>query len=186
MVARGRSVRNPVDATKAGVGYLHGDRSVATIPMWSVGEHLTLPGLVVGDVGSASIGAPSIAPAPAALQQLSVKAKSEDEFASLSGGNQQRALLARWIVNPCEVLVVDEPCVGVDISSRSELLAVISDFSRSAAVVVASSDPADLTAICDRVVCLVRGTVVRELTGDDVTEHIILAAINNEATVLTT
>ena len=176
-------ISSPVDATKAGVGYLHGDRAIAAIPGWSVCEHLTLPGLTRWRRQLVIDRKREHADAAAALSALSVKASATDMFSSLSGGNQQRALLARWIANECRVLLVDEPCVGVDINSRAELLRVIRKFAHERGVIVASSDPADLVATCDRVLCLVDGVVAVELAADEISERAILSAINNETDV---
>jgi ribose transport system ATP-binding protein len=75
-----------------------------------------------------------------------------------------------------DVLLIDEPCVGVDIAARNELLVAIREFARAHAVILASSDPMDLVEGCDRVLCLRKGVVVKELVGDEITEDAILRA----------
>jgi len=105
-----------------------------------------------------------------------VKASLDDELADLSGGNQQRALLSRWLMCGSNVLLIDEPCLGVDIAARAELLASIRDFACTNAVILASSDPEDLIECCDRVLCLRKGVVVKELVGDEITEEAIVRA----------
>ena len=83
-----------------------------------------------------------------------------------------------------DVLLIDEPCVGVDIAARAELLAAIREFATSHSVILASSDPMDLVECCDRVLCLRKGAVVKELVGDEITEKAILRATMTSQTTL--
>jgi ABC-type sugar transport system ATPase subunit len=93
-----------------------------------------------------------------ALDRVSVTAAPAQPLTSLSGGNQQRALLARWFVAGVEVLLVDEPAVGVDVVARRRLLDELCSFARhGGAVLVSSSDIDDLVDVCDRIVCLKDG-----------------------------
>jgi ABC-type sugar transport system ATPase subunit len=86
-------------------------------------------------------------------------------------------LFARWIATEVDLLLVDEPCVGVDVASRRELLDVLRSMAATRCIVVSSSDPADLVEVCDRVICLYRGRTVGQLLGDDITERNILSSI---------
>jgi ribose transport system ATP-binding protein len=85
--------------------------------------------------------------------------------------------MSRWLMCGSHILLIDEPCVGVDIGARAELIAAIRAFGETNAVVVASSDPLDLVESCDRVLCLRKGVVVKELVGDEITEEAIVRAI---------
>jgi galactofuranose transport system ATP-binding protein len=104
-------------------------------------------------------------------------AEPEHELADLSGGNQQRTLMSRWLMCGSEVLLIDEPCVGVDIAARADLITAIRDYAQTKSVLLASSDPADLVECCDRVLCLRSGVVVKELTGEEISEEAIVRAI---------
>jgi ABC-type sugar transport system ATPase subunit len=159
------------------VGYVSGDRSNLVFKGMSVEEHVSLPGL---DRFSA-LGFISRRRqrqwVKGSLDALSVKGAPEAPMTSLSGGNQQRALMARWVQDEgAELLVVDQPTVGVDIAGRRQLLEVLRELARSRGVVVAA-EPDELAAVCDRVVCLSRGKVVRELAADQVQEDLIVSAI---------
>ncbi|NQD42224.1 ATP-binding cassette domain-containing protein, partial [Glutamicibacter halophytocola] len=109
-------------------------------------------------------------------EKFSVKAPHlEADIASLSGGNQQKAVLAgAFAANP-EVLLLDEPTQGVDVGARSEIYALIR--ARAAetgmAVIVLSADAKELEGLCDRVLVFSRGHVVNELVGSDVREQAI-------------
>jgi ABC-type sugar transport system ATPase subunit len=173
---RGEFVETPREAVRAGVGVLNGSRNLSIVPGWSVLKHLSLPSLEQTSRFGVIDGRREREGAKAAAKRLRVKAALEDEFADLSGGNQQRALLARWLMCGSDVLLIDEPCVGVDIAARTELLAAIREFARMHAVVLASSDPMDLVECCDRVLCLRKGAVVKELVGEEISEEAILRA----------
>jgi ribose transport system ATP-binding protein len=93
-------------------------------------------------------------------------AAPERPFETLSGGNQQKAILARWLRTLPRVLVLDEPTQGVDVGAKSAIYALLMDAAaEGAALVVCSSEPEELAAICDRVIVLRNGRAVAELHG---------------------
>ena len=92
-------------------------------------------------------------------------------LASLSGGNQQKVLLAKWMQTEPRLLMLDEPTQGVDVGARQHLFAAVAEAAaRGVAVVVASTDYEQLAQICDRVLIFARGAVVAELTGDAISK----------------
>jgi len=103
----------------------------------------------------------------AAMRRFGVKAAGVDqEFTLLSGGNQQKAILARWLRRDPAVLLLDEPTQGVDVGARAEVHELIRAATRAgAAAVVVSSDFEELAGLSDRVVILVHGRLVDELEG---------------------
>ncbi|HEU0019511.1 MAG TPA: sugar ABC transporter ATP-binding protein [Thermoleophilaceae bacterium] len=166
----------PHRAFRAGVGYISGERARLVIEDMTVGEHVSLP--VVGQFGRVGVVSRGRERTwvNRSLDALSVKGEGSAPMRSLSGGNQQRALLARWIGADVDVLVVDQPTVGVDIAGRAQLLRALRDLARERAILLAA-EPEELAATCDRVLCLRRGEIARELTGDDITEGAIIRAI---------
>mgnify|MGYP001627887525 CR=1 FL=1 len=173
---RGEFTEDPREAVKAGLGILNGDRHLALVPGWTVEKHMTLPILKRLSKRGIIDGKAEAKAAADGIKRLNVKAAKGDELGELSGGNQQRALLARWLMAESEVLLIDEPCVGVDIAARAELLAAIRHYAQTNAVAMASSDPNDLIECCDRVLCLRNGVVVKELVGEEITEDAIFRA----------
>lgn len=92
-------------------------------------------------------------------------------LASLSGGNQQKVLLAKWMQTEPRLLMLDEPTQGVDVGARQHLFAALAEAAaRGSAVVVASTDYDQLAQICDRVLIFARGAVVAELTGSAISK----------------
>ena len=115
------------------------------------------------------------------LSELAVKAPSlEAPVSSLSGGNQQKVVMARAMLSEPAILVADEPTQGVDVGARAEIYRILREVAaRGVPVVVASSDTKELEGLCDRVIVMSRGQAVATLEGDDVTEErIVHAAIS--------
>ena len=102
-------------------------------------------------------------------------------FESLSGGNQQKAVLARWLRRQPAVLLLDEPTQGVDVAARREVHELIRRATAAgAATVVVSSDFAELAELSDRVVILVQGRLVNEFPGPDLDPRLVERAAYQE------
>ncbi|WP_309229809.1 MULTISPECIES: sugar ABC transporter ATP-binding protein [unclassified Blastococcus] len=97
------------------------------------------------------------------------------EVRTLSGGNQQKVVLARWLLRNCRVLLLDEPTRGVDVGARSEIYALVRDLAdRGVAVVVVSSEIPEVLGLADRVLVIADGAVVAEERADALDEHRVL------------
>lgn len=116
------------------------------------------------------------------IQSYGIKAPSADApLATLSGGNQQKVMVARWLRRQPKVLLLDEPTQGVDIGARADIHSLILGAVRSGAVaLVASSDPEELVELSDRVIVLVDGRITHEISGDDLTDDRISALVHEE------
>jgi ribose transport system ATP-binding protein len=117
------------------------------------------------------------------FRSLAVKAATiEARVTSLSGGNQQKVVLSRALLAEPRLIVADEPTQGVDVGARAEIYRILREITESGTpIVVNSSDAAELEGLCDKVVVLSRGRVVRTLTGSDVIEaNIVSAAVSAE------
>jgi ribose transport system ATP-binding protein len=113
------------------------------------------------------------------MTNIEVKAGSENEpITTLSGGNQQKVIMARCLARDPRVLVLCEPTAGVDVGTRQAIYEFIADRARAGlSLLVSSSDTGDLLAICTRVLVMCNGRVVRELVGDEITEQTLLQAM---------
>jgi len=115
------------------------------------------------------------------LSELAVRAPSlEAPVSALSGGNQQKVVMARSMLSQPSLLVADEPTQGVDVGARAEIYRILREIADSGVpVLVGSSDAKELEGLCDRVLVMSRGQAVAMLEGDDVTEEkIVHAAIS--------
>ena len=112
------------------------------------------------------------------FKSLAVKTASlEAPILSLSGGNQQKVVMARALLSGPHIIVADEPTQGVDVGARAEIYRILREVSNSGTpVIVNSSDAAELEGLCDQVIVMSRGRVVAKLSGDEVLEARIVAA----------
>jgi ribose transport system ATP-binding protein len=105
-------------------------------------------------------------------------------YQSLSGGNQQKALVAKWMQTEPQLLLLHEPTQGVDVGAREQIFRMLSAAAeRGMSILCASSDYEQLAAICDRVLVIGNGRIVRELTGADVVKERIAEQVYNSVTL---
>jgi ribose transport system ATP-binding protein len=90
---------------------------------------------------------------------------------TLSGGTQQKAILARWLVRSARLLICDEPTRGVDVGAKEDMYELIRDFARAGGTVVIASSEISEAMMCDRVLVMARGKVVAEFDHDEIDPH---------------
>jgi len=114
--------------------------------------------------------------AEAMVRRLAIKTPGIDaKIASLSGGNQQKALIARWLSSGIRLLILDEPSRGVDVGAREEIHSTIRELARSGVgIILISSDVEELAILADRVLVMREGRITGELTGREITESRII------------
>ncbi|WP_051267017.1 sugar ABC transporter ATP-binding protein [Nakamurella lactea] len=100
-------------------------------------------------------------------------------YSLLSGGNQQKVIVARWLATRPSVMVLDDPTSGVDVGARAQIYRLLRDQADAGmGVLLCSSDLEDLVVACDRVLCLAGGRQVAEITGSEISESALLTAIS--------
>jgi ribose transport system ATP-binding protein len=101
---------------------------------------------------------------------------------TLSGGNQQKIVFAKWIEASPSLLVLDDPTRGIDVSAKREMHSIMRRLAQSGRVVLfSSSDPGEMAAVADRAIVFVDGMLMQELHGEALTEHQLVAAMNTSA-----
>ncbi|WP_210527603.1 sugar ABC transporter ATP-binding protein [Rubellimicrobium arenae] len=174
--------RSPAAAVKAGVGLVPEERRAEALVLpKSVAFNLQIANLAKVVHGRAL---PFVstrrreAMALRIIRDLAVKVPtSGTPVERLSGGNQQKVVIGRWLLRAPGVLILDEPTRGVDIGARAEIHRLIRDLAASGtAIIVISSEPDELPDLADRVLVMAEGRVVRELTGSGITRQAIVAA----------
>ncbi len=110
-------------------------------------------------------------------RQLAIKFHDvEQVVSSLSGGNQQKVLLARWLATHPRVLIVDEPTRGVDVGAKSEIHRILRQYAEQGnGVIVVSSELPELLGLCDRIIVMREGRIAGEVQGDAATEERVIA-----------
>jgi ribose transport system ATP-binding protein len=110
-------------------------------------------------------------------ERLDIRPRNVNAVArNLSGGNQQKVVLARWLATDSRLFVLDEPTIGVDVGARAEIYRLIEKLAADGAgVLVSSSDPAELLGLCDRVVVLLRGEIAADLPASELTLDRLIA-----------
>ncbi|MDR1536593.1 MAG: ATP-binding cassette domain-containing protein [Clostridiales bacterium] len=111
--------------------------------------------------------------------KLNTKCSSvEQTVGNLSGGNQQKVLLSKWMFAEPEILILDEPTRGIDVGAKHEIYCIINDLvSEGSAVLMISSEMPEVLGMCDRVYVMNEGRIVGELSGEEATQEAIMACI---------
>ncbi|WES63845.1 sugar ABC transporter ATP-binding protein [Microbacter sp. GSS18] len=156
--------------------YVPGDRQVSGIfPLWSVGENLTISALRRFSAAGVVNAARKRAIAAEWVDRLSVKGGARAPITSLSGGNQQKVLVARAFATDAQIVLLDDPFRGVDVKTKNELYALMRvEASRGRSIVWYSTENGEM-AHCDRVFVFRAGAIVSELSGEEITEERIIA-----------
>src|SRR6185369_8582011 len=109
--------------------------------------------------------------------RLTASARDDAPVKTLSGGNQQKVVLAKWLLASPSVFILDEPTRGIDIGAKSEIYQLINDLAaQGAGVLVISSEIEELIGLCDRILVMGRGEIRDELTRDEFDRERILRA----------
>ena len=171
-------IQSPADAIRAGIAYLPEDRRHhGVIPELSVAANATLATLgQVSRLGWLRRGVERLK-AIALVDRFAVKTASvETAVASLSGGNQQKVALGRWVATHARVLILDEPTQGVDVGSKAEIHRIMGQLaSEGVAIVMISSELPEILGMSDRVAVVHNGTIVATLDRGEATAEAVLA-----------
>jgi ribose transport system ATP-binding protein len=165
---------SPRRAISLGIGFVPADRPLeAAIGSLSVADNVTMTTLPAHR-GRFGLSRASLRTTAAEIGERHGVTPNRPELPlqSLSGGNQQKAVLGKWLRIDPPVLLLDQPTQGVDVGAREQIFAAVrAAAGRGTAVVCASADYEELAGLCDRVLVLARGTVVRELSGEELTKE---------------
>ncbi|WP_031082280.1 sugar ABC transporter ATP-binding protein [Streptomyces sp. NRRL WC-3549] len=174
----------PAAAIRAGISLLPEDRKAeGIVPGLSVRENIVLAAMPRLSRGGVVSRARQDRIVDIFMKRLRIKASSpEQKVGELSGGNQQKVLLARWLCLEPKVLLLDEPTRGIDVGAKAEVQSLIDDLAREGlAVLLISSDIEELIEGADRLVVLRGGAVAGELEGDEVDESRLLEVLADHA-----
>jgi ribose transport system ATP-binding protein len=172
-------IGSPMQAVEQGIGLLTEDRKAQGLLLTqSLVSNLTLADLpAVSQRGWISAARQKSA-ADLWTQRLRIRANDREQvIGELSGGNQQKVLLARWLHRDCRILLLDEPTRGIDIGARADIYKELDTLAAAGkAMLVVSSDLRELMMLCDRIAVMSAGTLVKVFERGEWTEHALLGA----------
>lgn len=177
---------HPSEAKAAGVAMVTEDRKrLGLFSKMTVRENITICTLDESVSGGFVSGSREVSLAAQSVERLGVKtAGTEAMITGLSGGNQQKCIIARWLRTNPSVLLLDDPTRGVDVGAKAELYRTIDKLCREGmAIIVTSSELPELLTLCDRILVLAEGRLTGELARPEFSEHRImeLATMQREA-----
>jgi ribose transport system ATP-binding protein len=172
--------RHPADAIRAGVVYVAADRAEALLMQRSVRENIALPfttavrnwGLIrTGEERRKVLGA---------IDTLQIDTRAQGEVRRLSGGNQQKVTIARWVASGVKTMVCFDPTRGIDIRTKRQIYALLRDLAEAgAAILLYTSELKEIQLVCDRAIVIFGGRVVHEISRADADEPALLRAAYN-------
>ena len=180
MVFDGREVRfrHPSDAIQAGIAYVPEERKrLGIFPVLGVSENMTLPimrslskrGYLDAKLRSERVDD--------FIRKLDIRTSdSEKPIRDLSGGNQQKVILARWLLTDCRMLILDEPTRGIDVNAKFEIHSLLREFAAAGmAILLISSELEEVIQLADRIIVMHEGKLKGEIPARDATQENLLA-----------
>ncbi|GAA1700396.1 sugar ABC transporter ATP-binding protein [Microbacterium sediminicola] len=179
-------IKNPTEAIKVGVAMLSEDRRlVGIVPQLSIMKNATLASLGRIIRGGFTRKREEERLVTEYFAKMNVKAPSiQTKIANLSGGNQQKVLLARWLISNPKVMLLDEPTRGIDVGAKFEIYKIMTELARQGrGILMISSELPELIGMCDRIYVMSAGHLTAELTRDQFSQETILTYAMNESEV---
>jgi len=169
-------IDGPATAVRLGLGLMAQDRRDCLIPDQSVRDNIVLASLDKSTHQGFLDIADERRRALEGIKQLEIKTASMDvEVRKLSGGNQQKVQIARWLAASARILILVDPTRGVDVGARAEIKRIWSELSQAGhSILIASTDAEELVDVCDRVVVMRQGHQIGELDQSNLTEENLL------------
>jgi ribose transport system ATP-binding protein len=168
--------RNPGDGKRAGIGLVPEERSQAAFPLLTIRENVTTASADLISERGWTQPARERSLANRILGSLRVKAPdSEELLGRLSGGNQQKVIVGRWLLRASPILLLDDPTAGIDVGAKEEMYQIVADMTaKGTSVIMSSSELPELLAIADRMLIMHRGRLVGTLEGATMTQRDVL------------
>jgi ribose transport system ATP-binding protein len=171
------SVRAPADAIALGIGYLGEDRAAGIVPRMTLTENITLASLPRLGRGVLLATGQERQLARRFADELGIRAPLDRRAETLSGGNQQKLVLARWLCSGARVLVLDDPTRGIDVGAKEEVFRLVRRLAGDgAAILYLTSETREARELADRVLVMAGGRIVRSVDPDAPEEEMMAAA----------
>ncbi|SCJ91186.1 Ribose import ATP-binding protein RbsA [uncultured Clostridium sp.] len=172
-------IKSPQDAVNAGIGYLSEDRKrYGIIVEKTVAENTTMASLDNFANGLFIDKAKEKEAAVEYVEKLKTKTPTVDtKVVSLSGGNQQKVVIAKWLVRDCDILIFDEPTRGIDVGAKSEIYHLMNELvAQGKSIIMISSELTEVLRMSDRIVVMCEGRKTGELSIEEASQEAIMRA----------
>jgi ribose transport system ATP-binding protein len=171
------ALHHPSDAIRAGIVLVPADRSSALLMQRSVRENIGLPGIAPIRRWGVVDARAEKGRVRAAIERLQIDTRAQSEARRLSGGNQQKVTIARWLEAGVRTFLFYDPTRGIDIGTKREIYQLVRELAAAgAAVLLLTSELEEIQRACDRAIVIYAGTVVEELPAAEADEPILLRA----------
>lgn len=172
-------IKSPMDAVKQGIGYLSEDRKrYGIVVQKTISENSTLAsldnymnGIFINKKKEAEV-------AQKYVESLKTKTPSVEQLVvNLSGGNQQKVVIAKWLVKDCDILIFDEPTRGIDVGAKSEIYHLMNELvAEGKSIIMISSEMTEILRMSDRIVVMCEGRKTGEMSIEEATQEKIMHA----------
>lgn len=169
--------QHAADAIAAGLTFVPGDRAHALLMERSVRENIALPLLARPHAWGPIAMKEEGAKVAGAIERLQIDTRAQGEVRRLSGGNQQKVTIARWIAKGVETLLLFDPTRGIDVRTKRQIYALVRELAdQGAAVLFYTSELAEIRLACDRALVIFGGRIVDVIDADDADEQTLMRA----------
>lgn len=177
------TINTPQDAVKYGIGYLSEDRKrYGIVVQKTVAENSTMAclqnymsGVFINKKAEKKV-------AEEFVESLATKTPSVDQLVvNLSGGNQQKVVIAKWLINDCDILIFDEPTRGIDVGAKNEIYKLMNKLaSEGKSIIMISSEMTEILRMSDRIVVMCEGRKTGEVRIEEATQEVIMNMATRE------
>ena len=171
------TINNPQDAVNAGIGYLSEDRRrFGVVVQKSIIENSTLACLDEFANGPFINKAKEKKETERLIKELATKTPSADQLVmNLSGGNQQKVVIAKWLIRNSDILIFDEPTRGIDVGAKNEIYKLMNKLaSEGKSIIMISSEMTEILRMSDRIVVMCEGKKTGEIRIEEATQENIM------------
>ena len=170
-------VKQPSDIIKEGVALVTEDRKVTGLNLvGSVGENISMVAIKKMLTNGLYSRGKAIKASNEYIKKLKIKTPSGNEIVgNLSGGNQQKVVIAKWLLNEPDIIIMDEPTRGIDVGAKRDIYILMGELvQQGKAVIMISGEIPELMGVCDRIGVMAEGTLSGELQRDEFSQEKIM------------
>lgn len=171
---------SPKNSLKIGIGFVPEDRrNQGFIPLLSTTKNIALVNYDIIKIKGAAISdTDELKMSKEAIQKMDIRPSNPDKQVGLmSGGNQQKVVLGKWLMRDLKLLIVDEPTAGIDVGAKNEIYQILENLAKEGvSIIVVSSDLQELIRVSHRILVMRKGSIIKEFKDEIITQNKVLSA----------